>query len=167
MGTIRASRLLKDGPASTCISAGPGPGPSFGSEHRPFEWGRHAVGLCFPCLWWWGLLCRRWCAARDCARAVLVWGGVSRGYTNHRQPTHISAYDISIHTHTHTHIYLSILSRDLSKYPCIYPSIYLPVYLSIYQPTYLYIDISAYLPIYLSTYLCQIICRLGLVLVLG
>ena len=38
-------------------------------------------GLCFPCLRWWGRLCRRRCAAGGCARAVLVWGGVSRGYT--------------------------------------------------------------------------------------
>jgi len=30
-----------------------------------------------------GQLCRRRCAAGGCARAVLVWGGVSRGYTNH------------------------------------------------------------------------------------
>jgi len=27
-----------------------GPGPSFGGEHRPFEWGWCAVGLCFSCL---------------------------------------------------------------------------------------------------------------------
>jgi len=43
--------------------------------------GWHAVGLCFPCLRWWGRLCRRRCAAGGCARAVLVRGGVSRGYT--------------------------------------------------------------------------------------
>ena len=57
---------------------------SFGSEHRPFERGRRAVGLCSPCLWWWGRLCRRRCGG-GCARAalVLVWGGVSRGYTYH------------------------------------------------------------------------------------
>jgi len=41
------------------------------------------VGLCPPCLWWCGRLCRRRCAAGGCARAVLVWGGVSRGYTYH------------------------------------------------------------------------------------
>jgi len=41
--------------------------------------------LCSPCLWWWGRLCRRWCAAGGCARAVLVWGGVSRGYTYDHQ----------------------------------------------------------------------------------
>ena len=40
---------------------------------------RRAVGLCSPCLRWWGRLCRRRCAAGGCARAVLVWGGVSRG----------------------------------------------------------------------------------------
>jgi len=57
------------------------PGPSFGGEHRPFEWGWRAVGLCSPCLRWWGRLCRRQCAAGGCARAVLVWEGVSRGYT--------------------------------------------------------------------------------------
>jgi len=39
-----------DGPAPTCLSADPGPGPSFGGEHRPFEWGKRAVGLCSPCL---------------------------------------------------------------------------------------------------------------------
>jgi len=39
------------------------------------------VGLCFPCLRWWGQLCRRRCAAGSCACAVLVWGGVARGYT--------------------------------------------------------------------------------------
>jgi len=27
-----------------------GPGPSFASEHRPFEWGWRAVGLCSRCL---------------------------------------------------------------------------------------------------------------------
>ena len=37
-----------DGPASTCLSADPGPGSSFESEHRPFEWGWRAVGLCYP-----------------------------------------------------------------------------------------------------------------------
>jgi len=63
------------------LSADPGPGPSFGGEHRPFEWGWRAVGLCSPCLRWWGRLCRRRCAAGGYARAVLVWGGVSRGYT--------------------------------------------------------------------------------------
>jgi len=52
-----------DGPASTCLSADPGPGPSFGGGHRPFEWGWRAVVLCFPCLRWWGRLCRRRCAA--------------------------------------------------------------------------------------------------------
>jgi len=57
---------------------------TFGGEHRPFEWGWRAVGLCSPCLWWWGRLCRRRCAAGGCARAVLVWRGVSRGYTNHQ-----------------------------------------------------------------------------------
>ena len=46
--------------------------PSFGGEHRPFEWGWRAVRLCSPCLWWWGRLCRRRCAARGCARAVLM-----------------------------------------------------------------------------------------------
>jgi len=40
-----------------------------------------ALWLCFTCLRWWGRLCRRRCAAGGCARAVLVWGGVSRGYT--------------------------------------------------------------------------------------
>ena len=70
-----------DGLASTCLSADPGPGPSFGGEHRPFEWGWRDVRLCFPCLRWWGRLCRRRCAAGGCARAVLMWGGVSRGYT--------------------------------------------------------------------------------------
>jgi len=39
------------------------------------------VGLCFPCLGWWGRLCRRRCAAGGCAHAILMWGGVSRGYT--------------------------------------------------------------------------------------
>jgi len=39
------------------------------------------VGLCSPCLRWRGRLCRRQCAAGGCARAVLMWGGVSRGYT--------------------------------------------------------------------------------------
>jgi len=39
-----------DGLASTCLSADPGPGPFFGGEHRPFEWGKRAVGLCSPCL---------------------------------------------------------------------------------------------------------------------
>jgi len=58
----RASAPFVDGPASTCLSADPGPGPSFGGEHRPFEWGWRAVGLCFPCLRWWGRLCRRRCA---------------------------------------------------------------------------------------------------------
>jgi len=40
----------------SCKSQGadPGAGPSFGSEHRPFEWGWRAVGLYPPpCLWWW------------------------------------------------------------------------------------------------------------------
>ena len=46
----------------------------FWGEHRPFEWGWRAVGLCSPCLWWWGRLCRRRCAAGGCARAVLVSG---------------------------------------------------------------------------------------------
>ena len=46
-----------------------------------FEWGWRAVGLCSPSLRWWGRLCRRRCAAGGCARAILVWGGVSRGYT--------------------------------------------------------------------------------------
>jgi len=72
-----ASKLF--GPASTCLSADPGPGLSFGGEHRPFEWGWRAVGMCSPCLGWWGRLCRRRCAAGGCARAVLVWGGFSRG----------------------------------------------------------------------------------------
>jgi len=49
--------------------------------HRPFEWGWRAVGVCSPCLRWWGRLCRRRCPAEGCARAVLMWGGVSRGYT--------------------------------------------------------------------------------------
>jgi len=44
-----------------------------------------AVVLCAPCLWWWGRLCRRRCAAGGCDRAVLVSGGVSRGYTYHHQ----------------------------------------------------------------------------------
>jgi len=57
------------------------PGPSFGGEHGPFQWGWRGVGLCSPCLRWWGRLCRRRCAAGGCARAVLLWGGVSRGYT--------------------------------------------------------------------------------------
>jgi len=83
LGTIRASRHLVDGPASTCLSADPGPGPSFGGEHRPSEWGWRAVRLCSPCLWWWRRLCRRRFVAGGCARAVLVWGVVSRGYTNH------------------------------------------------------------------------------------
>jgi len=43
--TTRASGLLVDGPALTCLSADPGPWPSFGCEHRPFEWGWRAVGL--------------------------------------------------------------------------------------------------------------------------
>jgi len=63
------------------IGLTPGPGSSFGGEHKPFEWGWCAVGLCTPCLRWWGRLCRRWCAAGGRARAVLDWGGVSRGYT--------------------------------------------------------------------------------------
>jgi len=50
---------------------------------RPFGWDWRAVGLCSPCLRWWGRLCRRQCAVGGCARAVLVWGGVSRGYTYH------------------------------------------------------------------------------------
>ena len=74
MGTIRASAPFVDGPASTCLSADPGPRPS-GREHRPFEWGWRAVGLCSPCLRWWGRLCRRRCAAGSCVRAVsaLSW----------------------------------------------------------------------------------------------
>jgi len=55
--------------------------PNLTIYYRPFEWGWRAVGLCFPCLRWWGRLCRRRCAAGGCARAVLMWGGVSRGYT--------------------------------------------------------------------------------------
>jgi len=55
--------------------------------HRPFEWGWRAVGLRSPCLWWWGRLCRRRCAARSCAGAVLLKGGVSRGYTYLHQTT--------------------------------------------------------------------------------
>jgi len=50
----------------------------------PFEWGWRAllwpVGLCFPCPWWRGRLCRRRCAAGGCARAVLVWGNCLPGY---------------------------------------------------------------------------------------
>jgi len=34
LGTIRALGLLVDGPASTCLSADPGPGPSFVSIGR-------------------------------------------------------------------------------------------------------------------------------------
>jgi len=78
-GTIRASAPFVDGPASTCVSADPGLGPPFGDEHRPFEWGWRAVRLCSPFLRWGGRLCRRWCAAVGCARAVLVWGGVYWG----------------------------------------------------------------------------------------
>jgi len=43
-----------------------------------FEWGWCAVGLCSPCLWWLGRLCRRRCAAGGRARAVLEWAGVGR-----------------------------------------------------------------------------------------
>jgi len=43
---------------------------------RETEWDWRAVGLCSPCLRWWGRLCRRRCAAGGCARAVLVWGGL-------------------------------------------------------------------------------------------
>jgi len=34
------------------------PAVPFGGEHSQFEWGWRAVGLCSPCLWWWGRLCR-------------------------------------------------------------------------------------------------------------
>jgi len=63
-----------------CLRADPGPGPSFGGEHRPFEWGWRAVGLCSPCCGGGGWLCQRRCAAGGCARAVLVWGGLSGVY---------------------------------------------------------------------------------------
>jgi len=44
----------------------------------PFEWGWRAVGLCSPCLWWWGRLCRRRCAVG--AVLALSWcGKVSLG----------------------------------------------------------------------------------------
>ena len=59
--------------------------PSLGSKHRPLESGWRAVGLCPPCMWWLGRLCRRQCAAGCCDRAVLVWGDVSRGYTKDNQ----------------------------------------------------------------------------------
>jgi len=58
-----------------------------GNPDPLFEWGWRAVGLCSPCLWWWGRLCRRRCAAGGCARAVLV-GEVSLGgilITNHHR----------------------------------------------------------------------------------
>jgi len=44
---VLGSALFVDGPASTCLSADPGPGPSFGGEHRPFEWGWR-FGTVFP-----------------------------------------------------------------------------------------------------------------------
>jgi len=51
---VRTITILRepfvDAQASTCLSADPGSGPSFGGEHRPFEWGWRAVGLCSPCL---------------------------------------------------------------------------------------------------------------------
>jgi len=34
----------------TYLSADSGPASSFRGEHRPFEWGSRAVGLCSPCL---------------------------------------------------------------------------------------------------------------------
>jgi len=36
---------LVDGPASACLSAGPGHGLSFGGDHRPFDRDWRAVGL--------------------------------------------------------------------------------------------------------------------------
>ena len=60
------------------LSADPGPGPSFGSEHRPLEWGWRSAGLCSPCLWWWGRRC-----AVGGAVHVLSWcGEVSLGGTH-------------------------------------------------------------------------------------
>ena len=46
----------------------------------------HIHRLCWPCLWWWGRLCRRRCAAGGCARAVLVWEASLGGkhITHHR-----------------------------------------------------------------------------------
>jgi len=46
---------------------------------RPSNLFQGAPRVSTPCLRWWGRLCRRRCAAGGCARAVLVWGGVSRG----------------------------------------------------------------------------------------
>jgi len=48
LGTICASAHFVDGPASTCLSAGLGPGPPFGDEHRPFERGWARYGTVFP-----------------------------------------------------------------------------------------------------------------------
>ena len=78
MGIIRASAPVVDGPASTCLSADPGPGPSFGGEHRPFEWGWRAVGV-FPVTAVVGAAVPAAVCRWGLARAVLVWGGVSRG----------------------------------------------------------------------------------------
>jgi len=49
-----------------------------GGKHQHHHHSWRAVKLCSPFLRWGGRLCPR-CAAGGCARAVLVWGGVSRG----------------------------------------------------------------------------------------
>jgi len=60
------------------------------------------VGLSSPCLWWWARLCRRRCAAGGCARAVLVWGGVSWGYTNYYSTNGQTQAPTGTHTQAHT-----------------------------------------------------------------
>jgi len=70
-----------DAPAYTCLSTDLGPGPPFGGEHRPFDWGWRAVGLCSPCLRWWGRLCRAAVRIKVRATSALSWcgGGGSLG----------------------------------------------------------------------------------------
>jgi len=88
---IRASGLLVDGPAYTCLSADSVPGPSFGSEHRhrPFELGWRALGLCSPCLVVGAAVCR-WGLCPCCPGVRRCLSG-SRGYTypRHQNLVHI------------------------------------------------------------------------------
>jgi len=66
--------------SSTCLSADPGPGPSFRGEHMCRLSGVGALLDCVPRVCGGGGGgCAGGGAAGGCARAVLVWGGVSGG----------------------------------------------------------------------------------------
>jgi len=67
-----------------CAVQDPGPGPSFGGEHRPFEWGWRAVGL-FPVSVVVGAAVPAAVCRWGLARAFLMWGG-SLGGKHHPKP---------------------------------------------------------------------------------